>query len=384
MGASRVWRGWLDAAGFRTLFGILACGIILGCGPERAVDGGGATETGNGIRVLVASSDGRPLAAAKVRLVRVDTWSRDVAAAGAPQHLDLVADAKGVARIDRLPPGEWAAQSDGQGLSGRLAVSADTAPQTLELRPAARVRIAAPGAAGILVRVAATAWSARLDSSGQALLDLPPGEHPLVARVAADLAALGVVKVKTQAAIDTVLRIEPRRVVLDDFSTDDGKTEVWRYTGLGNWYVAASPGTRIFSDTDTARASFAGWLSLRYALGTPDGYAAAGISFRDAQGYHPLDLSRMDSLCFDLRGSGTLEVHWQRLGTGQFGVSAHALLDALPADWKRVCLDRGAFGAEWESLKTAANDLVFLSRRGGRLELRDIVLWGVPLQALAR
>lgn len=363
----------------------LAIAGLAGCGSDRMVQGGGATETGNGIHVAVVAFDGRPAAYAQVRVVRTDTWIQDLARTGVPISMDLTADRDGRLDLDSLPEGEWAAQVDWGSQAGRMVLGRDSAIRRLGLQPVSRVREVVSGAEGVAVHIVGTTWSARADSLGRVVMYLPPGSHPLVGTTEGGLAQIGVASVRIWNPVDSQMRLDPRRVLLDDFTSGTSRTNISRYTGLGGWYSTSSEGVRIFSDLDSSNVSYVGKLSMRYVLPDSSGFAAVGISFHDDQGYHDADLSGMDSLCFDLQGDGNLELYWERFDA-QFRSQAwaKAVHSPIPAAWEHLCVTPTSFGTQWDSVESAANNLTFLSRKGSRLDLRNIVMWGVPLRNLSR
>ena len=344
------------------------------------MQGGGATETGNGIHVSVVSADGGPASFASVQLVRSDTWIRDLAKTGAPRVLTARADAAGKVVFDSLP-GSWAVQCDWGSQAGILAVGPGGG--SLKLQPVSRLRRFLSGTGSGALRVVGSAWSSRVDSTGTAEMFLPPGSFAMAVRVDSGAVAAGTATIRPWEPLEDSVIVDPKRLILDDFSSSGSLTTFWRFAGFGNWYVVGDSSTRIWSATDPKAASFAGNLSVRYhSADTAYGYAIAGISFVNDAGRHALELSRMDSLCFDARGTGRLSVALQEIVGGLVSHRVSADLGLLAPGWTGHCLTPANFGTGWNGMKSIANDLAFVAGKGDLMEIRSIVLWGVPLQAL--
>lgn len=357
----------------------MAALLLAGCGDDRSVQGGGATETGNGLRLTVVSDQGRPAAFARVKIVRTDTWVRDLSETGSPRFVSAVADMDGRLRIDSLPDGEWAVQCDWGSQGAIRPLTLDTNSRHLKLQTLSRVRRNLSGPRVDRLWVLGSAWNEVVDEAGGAALYLPPGSHAMVARKDSSVVALGIAKVESWVSSSETLQVVPERVVLDDFSTNDRKTTFWRYAGFGNWYEVGDKATTTRMRLDSGR------MTLDYSISGTGGYALAGISFVTNSVYHVVDLSGMDSLCFDARGDGDLALTFHRiLPDGSIDLSASANLGALGASWTRHCLPPASFGEDWSVVRSVGNDFAFVATKGTRFQLRDIVLWGVPLQTLVR
>lgn len=358
---------------------LLAILGLAGCGSDALVQGGGATETGNGLRVRVLNTKGTPQAEAQVQVVRTDTWLSKVATTGMPEAWTVQSDKQGVARLDSLSQGHWAAQSNDSSGAGWIALSSDTAMQDLHLATPGVLRASVVGASGISSLCAVgTNWCTRSDSLGRYQLSLPPGRWPLVVRRDADIVALGIQKAVSGKLLDTAMVLHPGRITIDDFSSGNSLSQLAPYAGIGAWYVSSW-------GADSIKIAYDGHLSLNYKASDTSLSALVGLALRDQSGFRNVDFSRMDSLCFDARSDGRTMlylVHYDSLGS--WVNSAHAPLAALDTSWQRTCLTPAAFGTDWKSVHLLVNDLAFVTHAGSFLELRDLVLWGVPLQAFSR
>ena len=367
------------------VLGLLAAGL-WGCGStaDTVVQGGGATETGNGVHIRVVGSDGKPVPSIPVDLVRTDTWLRDVAATGSPKVVHLVTNASGTARIDSLPTGSWAAQSESDAQAGRIVLTKDSVPQQLSLQPVHAVSVRLSGNADADLRVVGTDWRSRPDALGRSVFLLPPGPQALVTRHDTDLTPAANLAVAA-SPLDTTISVIPGRLLLDDFATRNGHTSLSLYTGIGHWYTN-SWGTRIYSELDSLDASYQGLLSMRYVSSDTNSSALAGIAFADQTGFRTLDFSKLDSLCFDARGNGKVDLYFIQYGTnGAWMRSVNSAIAGLDTAWNHYCIAPAQFdAAAWDSVKTRADDITFMARRGDFLQLRNLVLWGVPLQDLGR
>jgi len=358
--------------------------LLAGCGVEPS-EGGGATETGNGLQIKVITYEQAAARAASVRFIRTDTWIRDLASSGSPQTFSAVTDDSGAVHLDSLPPGKWAVQCDWGSQAGIVSIGIDTGRLVLPLQPVSRVRATAvTGLRSYPLRVVGSAWSSVDDPTGNPVLYLPPGSWAVATKVDTSAVAVGTPRVSLRQALDDTVVLDPRRVVLDDFGSGNIYTSFWMYSGFGDWYAVANTGSKIWSASDSTKPSYAGSLSMQYSLSdTISGYAISGISFVAGGTYHSLDLTSMDSLCFDARGSAKLAVGLQHIApTGAVAKSVLASVGTISAGWTRRCITPASFGTGWDSIRTSGNDLAFVASRGTLLELRNLVLWGVPLQKL--
>lgn len=358
--------------------------LLAGCGSDATVQGGGATETDNSVHILATSADGAPLALARVLLVRTDTWLRDVAQNGAPTTLEHRTDHQGRLRIGSLPTGDWSAQLDTLSQGCDIPLGRDTATRILKLQPLSRVDIGVDGLAGARLLAVGTAWSAATDSVGRATLLLPPGRRSVVASKDSTLSPLVTVTVSVGSRLDTSVAVSRRRLLLDDFSSGNGRTTLANYTGIGRWFVNAW-GTQIYSDADPQGASFVGALSLRYIAPDTANAVLAGIVFGDDRGFRSMDFSRMDSICFDIRANGDVELFFIEYAADRsWKLSANAPVTGISNTWSRRCIAAGSLQDNWPLVKTTANTIAFLAKRGDLLEVRRMELWGVRLEDLSR
>jgi hypothetical protein len=365
--------------------GILCAGIVLlglgGCGTN--VGGGGATETGNGFSLEVVDAAGRLAPFANVQFVRTDSWLRDVAISGYPIVLGIQADASGKVWMDSLPSGSWAVQSCSGTECGLVSLDPTVSHASLHLAPSVSLNGIASDDSVTQVRVVGTAWVSAVTGSRRFQIQSAAGTLALVAPWQQNVLPLGTLAPSPGDTLSVSLPPTQNSVMIDDFSDGDRKTAVYRYTGIGNWYVTSDTGTRIWSATDSTGPDFQGSLSFQYrSQDTVNGYAEVGISFVDNAGYHDLDLSGMDSLCFSERGNGQLGVAIQRISGGTKVASIFAQAPGLTSGWQRVCLTPSSFGG-WSTLATTGNDIGFVANQGDSVEIGPIEIWGVPLQDLS-
>lgn len=360
--------------------------LLAGCGSDASVQGGGATETDNSIHLLATTANGVPIAGARVVLVRTDTWLRDVATKGEPTTIALATDTSGRLRLESLPSGEWSAQVETLSQACDIPLGRDTNTRILKLQPLSRVNVDVDGQTGSTLLAVGTTWQTVIDSSGHAKILLPPGRRPLVARNGTALATAAVVTLPAGRAIDTsvAVTVTPQRILLDDFSSGDGRTSLYSYNGLGNWFVNAW-GTQIYSDANPQGASFLGGLSLRYIAPDTGNAALAGIVFSDKKGFRSMDFSKMDSICFDIRGNGVVDLFFIEYAPDRtWKLSANRRIEGIATTWTRRCVAADSLQDQWPVVKSTANTIAFLAKRGDLLEVRDMELWGVPLEDLSR
>lgn len=364
------------------LFGLAA--VVAGCGSD-SLAGGGATETGNGLACRVMTDSGKQAARAKVVFVRTDTWIEDVQRDGSPQTFAAQADSAGLVRLERLPAGRWAIQSDRAALQGWMQIqNHDRGEDTLRLWPRTLVQGSVGGDHVERIWVMGTAWSSPVGDGGRYVLEKAAGKYSLVGASQAPLVPLatGVSVAGESTTSNPVARRQG--IVLEDFQDGDSKTTLHAYTGIGNWYVAKDTGSRVYSAFDSIGPDYRGALSMQYSLKDSTSYIGVGISFLDQDGYHKLDLSALDSFCLEARGNGQVTAYFQEiLGQSKVEYSANVSIGALDDTWRRWCLKPTDFGKSWDSLRTSTTDISFSPRGGNRMEIRMLEFWGPSLLDLS-
>jgi len=355
--------------------------FLVACGTDRSA-GGGATETGNGIRVAILDSRGLPAAGAEAVLVRTDTWIQDVARDGAPRRIRLASNSVGVVELDSLPRGRWSLQV---GMTGELGTT--TMPRdgdTIRMERRALLQGVVSGAVVEQVWIVGSAWNSPVGSDGRYILEKSRGDWALVGVSPRGPTALGSGTIFAGTTMVRDFAAREDRLVLDAFEDADGKTTLHKFTGLGNWYMARDSATRVWSEGNPTGPSYQGSLSMRFAMPAPSGYVVVGISFVDGDGYKELDLTRLDSLCFEARATGTVELAFKRIVAAKAqrtAISKVARLDSTT--WARRCVMPSILPG-WDSLKTSTNDISWHFFDGDRFEMRQIELWGPALRDLSR
>lgn len=361
----------------RLLLGIGA-GLLAGCGEPRSVDGGGATETENAIRIATTSESGAPLAGARVVFVRTDTWLRDIDSLGAPRTFERIADAQGRILLDTLPEGRWAAQSSSWTSGGVLPLRRDTSWQHLRIQPLVDVVLETPSAAGRRLFAVGTDWSARFDPRGRSFLRLPPGRRALVADLDTLVAPVATVSVLPGRSIDTTIALEPRRVVLDDFSSEDGTSTLWQYARVGGWIIDPWGSTVLSSSNGRGR------LSLRFAPEGSSDVLLTTFQFRLGSAILSMDLSDLDSACFSLRADPSVSfylIHYNSDRSWDRSAST-PLADIDTVRSRHQCVVPDSLDGDWPAVRGQVTAIGFMARGGGLLEVSALELWGVRLRDL--
>ncbi len=355
-----------------------------GCGTDRLA-GGGATETENGIACRILTDSGLVAARAKVVFVRTDTWVADVERDGSPQTFSAQADSAGLVRLNELPAGRWAIQSERVGMQGwKVIQGLPRREDTLRLSPRTLIQGKVTGDFVERVWAMGTAWSSPVGDGGRYVLAKAPGKYSLAGAAQAPVVPLayGVSAAGESRTVNPIAR--RNATVLEDFQDGDSKTTLHAYNGIGNWYLNKDPGSRVFSAFDSTGPDYRGALTMQYSLYGPTSYISAGISFFNETGYHKLDLSGLDSFCLEVRGNGQMMVYFQEiLNPSKVRYSGEVLIGAIDSTWRRRCLRPSDFGTSWDSLRTNTTDLSFSPRGGNRLEIRQIEFWGPSLLDLS-
>ncbi|MBK9576858.1 MAG: hypothetical protein IPO40_07290 [Fibrobacteres bacterium] len=371
---------------FRSLMAsmLVLSATLVGCGSD-SLAGGGATETGNGLACRILTDSGTAASRAKVIFVRTDTWTRDVQNDGSPQTFPAQADSTGLVRLDRLPEGKWAIQSDRAGLQGWKPLrEIDRAEDTLRLARRTLVQGQVSGDSVDRVWVMGTAWSSLVGEGGRYVLAKSAGQYALAGSSRAPIVPLASGISLAGESKTSNLVAHRKAIVLEDFQDGDDKTSLHAYTGIGNWYLTKDAPSRMYSALDSTRPDFRGVLSMQYSLGGSNSYIIAGISFFNEAGYHKLDLSALDSFCLEARGNGQVVVYFQEiLDRSGIESSANVSIGTLDSTWRRRCVRPSDFGKSWDSLRTNTTDISFSPRGGNRMEIRQIEFWGPSLLDLS-
>jgi len=295
-----------------TLLSVLSV-VFSGCGSD-ALAGGGATETGNGLACRILTDSGKGAARAKAVFVRTDTWIGDVQTDGSPQTFSAIADSTGLVRLEHLPEGKWAIQSERAVLRGwKPLQNLGHGEDTLRLTPRTLVQGKVIGDYVERVWALGTAWNSSVGDGGRYVLDKAAGKYSLAGESRAPLVPLAS-GVSVAGESQTLNPIARRGViVLEDFQDGDSKTALHSYTAIGNWYLAKDAGSSVSSASDPSGPDYRGALAMQYSLKDLSSYISAGISFLNETGYHKLDLSALDSFCLEARGNGQVVVYFQEI-----------------------------------------------------------------------
>jgi len=359
---------------------MLVCGAMLmtSCSKEP-VAGGGATETGNGLQIQVVTAEGLVAKGAQVKFVKTDSWVSDVSKLGSPIVVSVMADSNGRVFLDSLTPGNWSKQVECNGQMAIAPIEATDSNSIIILQHPGQIRVHLDSSQVSQLRIVGSAWIAQVDSSGYYTLSLPPGQFAIASVVGKDLQMAAETKIVAGSLVDTMVAVRKGKVVVDDFSSGDMFTTLSRYTGMGNWYKWAPTGT-------TVSVSWNNQLNLQYSSDSSFYQAIVGISFvtGTAYVYHELDLTDMDSLCFDAMGDGTMSIALQKMNdTLIVANSAATADDTLTSNWTHRCYTPASFGTKWDTIKTIANNWSFIAKAGSQVSLRNLELWGVSLQNLS-
>lgn len=319
--------------------------LLLGCGSDRNMGGGGfGGETLSG-RVVDSAGSPVPQAAVRARLARV----LDRASLA-----EATADDSGRFSLEGLPAAslriEIAGRVGAASLQSLLERDPDRPVQPFVARTAASRRVRIVDAAGLPVAAALQAYGlgavASTDDAGVALLAGWPASD-LWARISPrDGSPAFDLFVPARATGDLVAA---PGWLLDDFEGSTTKTRLGLLIG-GGWWYAASAGTTVdpegahvgqtvFGQGYDTTQPHGGRACLRvdfaFMPGNPRRYGLVGFHLGTVDG-QAVDLSALDSLVFWLRSNGPVRVDFIAREQGVKRVFGRTVTPG--ADWTRFAL----------------------------------------------
>lgn len=368
--------------------------LLAGCSTTDRAAGGGGIEIPNGLEVAVLDSVGKPVAAARVRVLAGEDWSSRLAS-GRPLVVDsAVTGPDGKVVLAQRQESFWV-EIDGRAGSARLD-SRWGAQQIAVLASVSGIdgRIPSGSVQPTAVRLAGTDRSASVDASGRfRFTGVPRGSYALIAEgSSAGAVAYAGHAVLTAAGLERlVVRLDSAGVLLDDFEDGDIAWALRDLFGYSWWWLRASipPDSmvRIYGITEIAQGIQGGgagrWLGIHIAdsVAAPD-WSNFGLDLGLPQSRLPT-LAHLTAVRLKVRGQGVWTL---RLAT-ESATSAETWIAPLPLDtaWATIRVPASAFaslGTAQVGLNTSdrLRNLVFQTSGVGRLDVDDIVLEGVGLQ----
>lgn len=377
----------------------LACSLLVGCGADSTAGGGGF----EGETVALAgrvTHDGHALAGAVVSYNPLCTC--DVAQKTAT-------DAQGAFRLNvsEKVSGFLEVRSGDTAMGVRQVTGGDTAlrleaPQPIQWK--ARLRMGETPVASATLHIVGTTKSVQSDAQGLfALARTGSGEE----WATVELPDGGVRDVRLPATSDTLLVLpEHPSVLLDDFEGSDTRSALGNAIGSGWWFAVVDSQSSLlpagtaasvrnaYSSTDAySGTSLSMQLRVNPRNTTP--YGVVGVTLSDT-GYWT-DLSRLDSVTFLAKGSGTVRVVFVTRCSlepttdqvGWFGAEV-----AFPANWSRIVLHKDEIsapagsrsaqqGISWATASKQVRSFGFVVNDTASVKLDSIVFHGPHLSDLA-
>lgn len=377
-------------------------GILLGCSDDRSAGGGGfegetvaiagiVRDEGHplpGARVVWSSTDDR-----EVRSTSTDASGRFELRVRAvePGFLEVVSGDSLVSRSPAASPSS---------LPSDVSTSASTLWNAILTRDGlpvagAKLRIVGSGTVEASSATGSFQLVRKTSASEWVEIALPPGDT-LFQRL--------------PALSDSVLEADfARTIPVDDFEGPDTRSALGRTVGSGWWFAltdSLSGGTSRFTPqgvVENFRLAYTrqdAWVGTSLSLGfevdasRPVRYAQAGLELAD-QGLW-LDLSRLDSLTFRAKGSGSLRMEiftssglvpsTDPVGQFQVPVSPESTWTrhvVRASDLKAPAGSRAALdGLGWRIAAKQVRRLVFTASDSATLQLDDLVFHGPRLSDL--
>lgn len=359
---------------------LLALLLLAGCSSDSTTAGGGGFG-GETISGVVVGVSGKGIPAARLRL-------RNGGSSGDAVLTATTTDSTGRFRLETP-----------QGIALRLEVAGwdgtDTVRALLDVEPGqspGRILAEAPlprriqfvDAAGLPVVATLRAYglgrSAATNDSGFAELGNWPAADVWIEATTKDGVVHDVFVPREGGRI-----LVDRGWLVDDFEGASNRTRLGLLAGGGWWYVAAVgttdrkvPDIAAMRDTTASRHGMAS-LHPRFAfLDTTTRYGLVGFHFGPVE-TDLVNLSGLDSLVFQARGTGTVRVEFVSDTGG--GVTSHALQIQLDTAWTRHVVRASALspivqGRSWGTDSRRVRFLQFIVFQDADFRLDDIRYYG--------
>ena len=362
------------------VFALILAALLVSCGSGQSAStqGGGATETSNGLTARILLANGTPAAKVMVHLIPTASWLKAVYADSAIPETTITTNSQGQLHLDSLPTGSWNLQvvSGGQGLL-KTQIQAGQNLGDLALGPLQILHLQVANTDQI--RAAGTLFVADSLPTGSAwTLNVPAGNYLLVSHTNGAKGfswnEAGHVSAQSQADTSNVALSPSDSVLLvDDFADNDTVSDLFPLLGCGSWFHNSSDNTLLhFAISNSI-------LQMTFADTNVSRYVVTGISFYD-HGYRDVDFSAVQEMCIQARGQGDLYLKMeQMISMTQEGleVDEHWPLDS---NWTTYCINPSTVDSvQWNSLKSHINTLTFALVDGSWLQLDNLVLHGVGL-----
>jgi len=351
--------------------------LLLSCSGAQSAgtQGGGATETSNGLSARIILADGTPAAFMQVHLIPAEQWFTAVNSSKQIPEILLTTDGKGALLLDSLPAGNWNMQvtSSNQGLV-KFRINSGQNLGDIRLEAMKTLRLRALGASQ--VRAAGTLFkSDSTQTNGFLEMQVPQGNYTLLAQGPSSSWNMAG-HVTASNSMDTqgiALRYSDSTLLIDDFADNDTVSDISAVLGCGDWYhnssnnglfqfsVANGMINMTFSDTSTAR------------------YAVTGLSFYQ-KGYRDVDFSSLREMCIRARGQGVLYLKAERMIS--MTQPGFAVIDhwALDTNWSTFCLvPNQVDSTQWQTMRGHVNNLTVALVQGSWMQLDSLMLHGLGM-----
>jgi hypothetical protein len=363
----------------------MATALLVGCGSDSQVGGGGGIEIPNGLTLTVNAADNQPAPGVAVRLLARESWVKRTLQDGSAVLDSAVTDARGRVAFP-VPVGEgyWIEASAG-GLGVRMEGDGPGS-KTAVLSSLSRLTGTLTGdqRAGVRVRLAGTSRTAVTDDSGKFLFEaLPQATYAVVGedRGSQKWTHLGGALVGVQAS-DIRARMTDA-VVLDDFADGDNVWALKELFGLAFWWIAASGDdlVGVFGVDGSWKAvrSDAGrhWMGV-VVDGTRLGgnpWAGLGLDLGPATGLLP-DFSDATAFRIEARGEGAWNLNLiEERGDSMVTWVAPVAVDSTWSTTRVATVDLvPASGAPeaWNARRRRIRQILFQTAASGWLDLGEL------------
>ncbi|MCK9182990.1 MAG: carboxypeptidase-like regulatory domain-containing protein [Fibrobacteraceae bacterium] len=353
--------------------------------------GGPGSETTNGITATVFLADGSPAVHAGIMLRKSNFISQDTT--GAALAPDFYTDSLGKLQFNGIDSGTY-----------RITIIGDSEifSQELEIEDSERVdlgkiNLSMPGSiSGTVMDTrgkAKLAWIgaygldilAKTDSNGNYSLNaMPPGILKFFAlssmrdTLIADTGITIISKQQTSWTLTTEAPTKPSMKFQDFEDT----------TTLRDWYFSKDTVTIIYSPTDYVRNGIIYDSTLQshvfdgFYYSVVESWVLIGRSISDSN----IDLSDLDSITFDARGSGNIRValeRWDANSTNNLKAWTGNL--SISNSWKHFSVSPSSFllpandtlSTGWESVKGTVNRFHIFAFGGTEIAIDNIWFYGV-------
>lgn len=378
---------------------LLLAGLLVGCGSDSQMGGGGGIEIPNGLNLTVSAADNQPAQGVAVRLLARESWVERTLQGGSPVLDSAVTDAQGRVGF-QVPVGEGYWIEAAAGSMGVRMEGDGPGSKTAVLSSLSRLTgtLAGDRRAGVRVHLAGTSRTAVTDDSGRFVFEaLPQAAYSVVGQAPGSqkLSNLGATVVGYQASDIQASAADTDAVLLDDFADGDNVWALKDLFGSAFWWIAAS-GTDLASvfgidgswkavQSDSSRR----WMGISVDGAKLGGnpWAGLGLDMGPNTGLFP-DFSTATAIRVVVRGQGTWNLNLiEERGDTMVTWAAPVVVDSIWSTGRIASTELVATSGTpeaWNARRRKIRQILFQTDSSGRLDLGELAVEGASLADWAK